>query len=242
MTTREARGVAAKENEEDAVAAYLQHNPDFFERHQALLLRLRVPHARGGSTISLVERQIEVLREKHAGLEDKLAELVSVARANDALAEKLHRFTRKLLRARERATAVALIEASLREDFDSFHGVLVLMGEYPDLAPQRFVRSIASDDAGLKSFDTLFASGKPRCGQARDTQREFLFGQDANDIGSVALVPIGETRGAAALGSPLGVLALGSTDRDRFHPGMSTEFLARMADLIADSLIPGAGS
>jgi uncharacterized protein len=234
MTTREARGLAAaKENDEDAIAAYLQHNPDFFERHQALLLRLRVPHARGGSTISLVERQIEVLREKHAGLEDKLAELVSVARANDAIAEKLHRFTRKLLRARSRAEAVALIEASLREDFDSFHGVLVLIGEYPDLAPQRFVRSIARDDAGLKSFDTLFASGKPRCGQVRDTQREFLFGQDANDIGSVALVPLGDKN------APLGVLALGSTDRDRFHPGMSTEFLARMADLITDSLATG---
>ena len=237
MTTREARGLATKENEEDAIAAYLQHNPDFFERHQALLTRLRVPHARGGSTISLVERQIEVLREKHAALESKLAELVSVARANDAIAEKLHRFTRKLLRARSRAEAVTLIEASLREDFDAFHGgVLVLLGEYPDLAPQRFVRTIARDDAGLKSFETLFTSGKPRCGQVRDTQREFLFGQDANDIGSVALVPLADKSG------PLGVLALGSTDRDRFHPGMSTEFLARMADLIADSLAAGPGA
>ena len=234
MTTREARGLATKESEEDAVAAYLQHNPDFFERHQTLLTRLRVPHARGGSTISLVERQIEVLREKHAALEGKLAELVSVARANDAIADKLHRFTRRLLRARSRAEAVTLIEASLREDFDAFHGgVLVLLGEYPDLTPQRFVRTVTRDDAGLKPFETLFASGKPRCGQVRDTQREFLFGQDANDIGSVALVPLSDKNG------PLGVLALGSTDRDRFHPGMSTEFLARMADLIADSLAVG---
>jgi uncharacterized protein YigA (DUF484 family) len=234
MTTRDARGAAAaKENEEDAIAAYLQHNPDFFERHQALLTRLRVPHARGGSTISLVERQIEVLREKHAALESKLAELVSVARANDALAEKLHGFTRKLLRTRSRTEAVALIEASLREDFDAFNGVLVLIGEYPDLAPQRFVRAVTADDAGLKSFESLFASGKPRCGQVRDTQRDFLFGQDANDIGSVALVPLAHKSG------PLGVLALGSTDRDRFHPGMSTEFLGRMADLIADSLDSG---
>ena len=237
MTTREARGVpAAKESEEDAVAAYLQHNPDFFERHQALLTRLRIPHARGGSTISLVERQIEVLREKHAAIEGKLADLVSVARANDAIADKLHRFTRKLLRARTRAAAVTLIEASLREDFDAFNGVLVLIGEYAELAPQRFVRTVAPDDAGLKSFESLFASGKPRCGQVRDTQRDFIFGQDANDIGSVALVPLADKSG------PIGVLALGSTDRDRFHPGMSTEFLGRMADLIADSLrlSPGA--
>ena len=229
MTTREARGLSATETEEESIAAYLQHNPDFFERHQALLTRLRLPHVRGGSTISLVERQIEVLREKHASLEGKLAELVQVARGNDAIAEKLHRFTRRLLGARARTEAISRMEASLREDFDAFHAVLVLIGEQPDLAAQRFVRTVRPDDANLKSFETLFASGKPRCGQARDSQREFLFGSDANDIGSIALVPLGEK-------GSVGLLAIGSTDRDRFHPGMSTEFLARMGDLIADSL------
>jgi uncharacterized protein len=229
MTTREARGMVAIETEEASIASYLQHNPDFFERHQAVLTRLRLPHVRGGSTVSLVERQIEVLREKHAAIEQKLAELVRVARANDVIAEKLHRFTKRLLRANTRANAVEKIEASLREDFDSFHSVLILVGEHPDLAPQRFVRTVKADDSNLKSFETLFASGKPRCGQVRDTQREFLFGADANDMGSVALVPLGEK-------GSIGLLALGSTDRDRFHPGMSTEFLARMGDFVADAL------
>ena len=229
MTTREARGLTATETEEESIAAYLQRNPDFFERHQALLARLRLPHVRGGSTISLVERQIEVLREKHASLEGKLADLVQVARGNDAIAEKLHRFTRRLLGARSRAEAIARIETSLREDFDAFHAILVLIGESADSTEQRFVRSIRADDPNLKSFETLFASGKPRCGQARDSQREFLFGSDANDIGSIALVPLGEK-------GSVGLLAIGSTDRDRFHPGMSTEFLARMGELIADSL------
>jgi uncharacterized protein YigA (DUF484 family) len=231
MTTREARGLTATETEEESIAAYLQHNPDFFERHQPLLARLRLPHVRGGSTISLVERQIEVLREKHASLEGKLAELVQVARGNDAIAEKLHRFTRRLLGAASREEAIARIETSLREDFDAFHGVLVLIGESGNSTEQRFVRYIRADDPNLKSFETLFASGKPRCGQARDSQREFLFGSDANDIGSIALVPLGEK-------GSVGLLAIGSTDRDRFHPGMSTEFLARMGELIADSLSP----
>ena len=60
------------------------------------------------------------------------------------------------------------------------------------LTPQSFVRTVRADDPHLKSFETLFANGKPRCGQARDTQREFLFGAEANDIGSVALVPLGD--------------------------------------------------
>jgi uncharacterized protein len=231
MTTREARGLAAVDTEEESIASYLQRNPEFFERHQAVLARLKLPHARGGSTISLVERQIEVLREKQATLENKLAELVRVARANDAIAERLHRFTRRLLRGVPRALAVAHIEAGLREDFDAFHAALVLIGAEPDPSLPSFVRTVKGDDAHLKSFESLFASGKPRCGQARDSQREFLFGPEGLEMASVALVPLGD-KGA------IGLLALGSADRDRFHPGMSTEFLARLADLITDALTP----
>ena len=35
----------------------------------------------------------------------------------------------------------------------------------------------------------------------------------------------------------MGLLVLGSHERDRFHPGMSTEFLARMGELIGDSIL-----
>jgi hypothetical protein len=234
MTTREARGLAAADTEEESIAAYLQRNPEFFERHQALLARLKLPHARGGSTISLIERQIEVLREKQAWLESKLAELVRVARANDAIADRLHRFTRRLLRGAPRSETLRRIEAGLREDFDAFNATLVMIGEAPDPQAPAFVRTVRADDAQLKSFETLFASGRPRCGQARDSQREFLFGPEGLSMGSVALVPLGE-KGA------LGLLALGSADRDRFHPGMSTEFLARLADLIADALSSTGG-
>jgi uncharacterized protein YigA (DUF484 family) len=229
MSTREARGLTAPETEEEAIARYLQLNPDFFERHQPLLSRLRLPHARSGSTISLVERQVEVLREKHAALEERLAEFVRVARSNDAIADRMHRFTRRLLRAGSRDTVLQNIEAGLRQDFDSFNSVLLLIGDEKTHVDERFLRVIAAGDASLKSFDALFASGKPRCGQVRDSQRELLFGTEAEDIGSVALVPLGE-KGA------LGLLALGSNDRDRFHPGMSTEFLARLAELISDAL------
>jgi uncharacterized protein len=232
MSTREARGVPATSGEEESVARYLQHNPDFFERHQPLLTRLRLPHARGGSTVSLIERQVEVLREQQAAAEQKLAEFVRVARSNDVVAERIHRFTRRLLRAADRATAIAVIEASLREDFDTLNAVLVLVGPSPDIPPQRFVRCVDAEDPNLKSFESLFASGKPRCGQARDSQREFLFGAEATDLGSVALIPLGEK-------GSIGLLALGSTDRDRFHPGMSTEFLARVGDLITDALARG---
>jgi hypothetical protein len=233
MSSKSAQGLKAEAIDEQAIGQYLQQHPDLFDRHPQLLTRLRLVHPRTGTTVSLIERQVEVLREKQAASEQKLADFVRVARANDALAEKIHRFTRRLVRTSTRAQALAQVEASLREDFDAYHAVLVLpaatAGAKSGDEASRFVRLVASEDAILKSFESLFSSGKPRCGQVRDTQREFLFGNEAEAIGSVALIPL-------TVLSPPGLLAIGSVDRDHFHPGMSTEFLSRMAELIADSL------
>jgi hypothetical protein len=192
---------------------------------------MRVQHPRNASTVSLIERQVEVLREKYEEQEQKLADFVRVARANNVLAEKIHRFTRRLLKTASRVDAIAEIEASLREDFDTFHAVLVLAISGEPLVPDadRFVRSVSAEDTNYRSFESLFTAAKPRCGQIRDSQREFLFGGDAVDIGSVALIPLSGTPAP-------GLLALGSVDRDRFHPGMSTEFLSRMGELISDAL------
>ena len=232
MTSNTAQGLSTAGIDEQAITQYLQQHPDLFDRHPQLLTRLRLTHPRTGATVSLIERQVDVLREKHAAIETRLAEFLRVARANDALADKIHRFTRRLLRTTNRAQALTQIEASLREDFDAYHAVLVLPGAAgapATDAASRFLRQVAADDPVFRSFDSLFASGKPRCGQARDSQREFLFGTEAADIGSVALIPLNAL-------TPPALLALGSVDRDRFHPGMSTEFLSRMAELIADSL------
>jgi hypothetical protein len=52
---------------------------------------------------------------------------------------------------------------------DGLIAALVLIGAQPDATLPSFVRTVAADDAHLKSFESLFASGKPRCGQARDS-------------------------------------------------------------------------
>jgi len=235
MTSNQVRGLPAEPAEEQAVVQYLHRNADFFEQHPQLLARMRLQHPRNGSTVSLIERQVEVLREKIQAQDTKLEEFVRVARANNVLAEKIHRFTRRLLRTAGTGPAIAEIEASLREDFDTFHAVLVLPATNAPVEQDpncRFLRRVSADDAGYRSFDTLFAACKPRCGQIRDSQRDFLFGTESPNIGSVAMIPLG--------GQPaVGLLALGSVDRDRFHPGMSTEFLARMGELITDALARG---
>ena len=232
MTTRPVRGVEIAEIDEAAVASYLSATPEFFDRHAQLLAKIRLPDSRGNaSTVSLLERQVEVLREHNRQLERKVKDFVDVARENDALGSRVLAMARRLIAARDRAAAVAAIEATLREDFGAGQSVLVLVsGRAPQgFAESRFLRVVPAETPELKTFETLFSAGKPRCGQLRDSQREFLFGADAPEIGSVALVPLGGKGG-------LGLLACGSHDSQRFNPTMSTEFLAHIGELIAAAL------
>ncbi|HEY5644158.1 MAG TPA: DUF484 family protein [Woeseiaceae bacterium] len=216
---------------EDAVHDYLEAHPDFFERHPTLLTSLRLPHATGGA-VSLIERQMSVLRQKDLKLERQLKELLDVARANDVLVAKIHALTMRLLAAADLNTTVATIEEAMRSAFDADQAVLVIFGDpdaFGDVAARRFFHVVDRDDDGLKPFTTFLSGKSARCGQIRDSQRAFLFRDDAEEIGSAALVPLGP-------GAEIGFLAIGSVDARRFHPGMSIDFLTRIGDLVAGSL------
>lgn len=234
MTTRPLRGLDSATLNEAEVAAWLETTPDFFDRHPQLLARLRLTDPRGSAqTVSLVERQAELLRDRNRELSRKLDDFVAVARDNDALHLKVLALARRLAAARSRAAVVAAIEAALREDFGVSQSVLVLAGADEAAGDSRFLRSVRPEMPELRSFETLFTAGRPRCGQLRDSQREFLFGPgSAEEVGSVALVPLGAQ-------GQLGLLACASPDADRFNPTMSTDFLARIGELIAVALTAG---
>lgn len=231
MSTQPTRDFEPELSSDEAVHDYLMQHPDFFERHGDLLRSLRLPHVTGG-TVSLVERQVSALRQRDVKLERRLKELVDVARANDALAGKIHALSLELLNAPDLGSTILACEAALRADFGADQAVLVVFRDaslFDDLDTGRFLRPMDRDDPNLKSFDALFKRSSPRCGQIRDSQRDLLFGEDTNEIGSCALVPLGES-------CEVGFLAIGSNDADRFHPAMSIDFISRLGELITSAL------
>ncbi|MCZ6560654.1 MAG: DUF484 family protein [Gammaproteobacteria bacterium] len=218
---------------DEAVAHYLDSHPEFFERHASLLGKLQLPHQTGSSAVSLVERQVEILRQRNRKLENQLRELTAIARTNDALSGKIHQLCRRLIHAADFGHTVDLIEASLRQDFNADQIVMVLFrdqlagkDDYPEL---RFLRWTTSDAKEMKPFATFFKNAEPRCGQIRDAQRDYLFGDDTNEIASVAMLPLGP-------GSEIGLLAISSADEQRFHPAMGTDFLSRIGELVSTAL------
>jgi len=214
------------------IRAYLARHPEFFAEHPDLLANLRLPHAAGGNaTVSLVERQMEVLREQRREGEARLQELIAIGHGNDALSEKMHRLACRLVRARGIRARLDAMESSLREDFSAPDFVLVLTRATSALAgvEARHLRIVSAETSDFRSFESLILSGKPRCGHVRDSQRDFLFPASGSAIGSVALVPLSIQHAAA-------VLAIGSPNAHHFNPTMGTEYLARIGDLIATAL------
>jgi len=218
---------------DEAVAHYLENHPEFFERHALLLGKMQLPHQPGSSAVSLIERQVGILRQRNRKLENQLRELTTIARSNEKLSEKIHQLCRRLIHAADFDHTVDLIEASLRQDFNTDQIVMVLFRDQltgkDDSADLRFLRWSSSDASEMKPFATFLKNAEPRCGQIRDAQRDYLFGDETNEIASVAMLPLGP-------GSEIGLLAISSADAERFHPAMSTDFLSRIGELVSAAL------
>jgi len=231
MSTQRKPEYIEEDLSESAIHDFLRDNPDFFERHSALLASLRLPHIARG-TVSLVERQVSVLRQKDLKLERKLKDLMEVARANDALATKIHNLALALLAAPDLATTLKCIEESLGAGFGADQSMLVLFGDpasFTDIDTGGFFLPIARDHESLKAFNTFLTGSGPRCGPVRDAQRDFLFGERSGEIGSTALIRLGKM-------PEVGFLAIGSVDANRFHPGMSIDFLTLLGELVTEAL------
>lgn len=231
MSQNERDDAIAADPAEQEIAAYLAEHPNFFDRHGRLLTQLKVAHQTGGDAISLVERQVSLLRQRSAELEKQLKQLVSVAKANDSLVEKIHRLSLKLMATDDRNARLDLLETGLREDFLAERAVLVLFDGALERPASRnaFLMFVDRNDAALKPFASFLKTARPRCGLIRDRQKSFLFAGHEAEIGSAALVPLG----AAA---ELGFLVIGARDREYFHPGKSMDLLGRLGELVAVAL------
>lgn len=229
MSTVKQQKTAPFEINEDAIADYLQETPDFFDRYSSLLNTLEIPHTSSGAAISLVERQVSVLRQRSNKLEDSLRELVEVARGNDELGAKIHVLALALLGTKNRNEVITVLEEQLRTGFNADQSVLVLFAVDGVDSAGQFLRKTRRDDQGISSFKTFLQANTARCGTVRDAQRDFLFGADNIEIGSVALIPLGNK-------SEFGFLAIGSHSANHFHPGKSIDFLTRLGELITCAL------
>jgi uncharacterized protein len=204
----------------DDLARFLRANPQFFDQSPELLEAIHVPHPYGGRAIPLAERQTVQLRDKVKGLEGRLSELLRFGEENDAISEKVHRLSVALVGARDFPALARSLYFHLREDFAVPHVVLRIWGKS---VPVDFEEAAAVDAAQKEQAGMM---GAPQCGPAQGNGFVSWFGDVAEHIRSLALVPLGET-------TVFGLLAMGSEDARRFYPDMGTLYLRRIGELCA---------
>jgi len=210
------------------IITFLETHPDFFERHPELLSGLRLPHE-SGQAVSLIEKQVSVLREQNSTLKNRLDRLIENAKGNEKLSERINGLILSLLDADSLDAVINIIEQRLSNDFNADTVVIRLFNTgHPAMAAHPEI--LDWDEPALGAFEKIIAGRKPICGSLKPGQLESLFNDDAGNIGSAALIPLVESDHSTTC---YGMLAIGSHDHMRFRSDMGTLFLKHLGDVLA---------
>jgi uncharacterized protein YigA (DUF484 family) len=205
---------------EEQVREYLKQHEDFLQRNPDMLDHLHISHA-SGSAVSLVEKQVSILRERNIDMRHRLNSLTANARENDSLYDKTRNLVLALLDAKDVAALHCTFMDAMAEEFKVEHASMILFGEDAGTGNCR----IEPADSATVEIGGLLKGSKPVCGVLRKEEFAYLF-PDAGEVGSAVLMPL------ASNGEQLGLVAVGSSDASRYSSNMGTLFLNHIAEVI----------
>ena len=217
-TTQGVQGIT-----EGDIANYLANNPGFFNRHAELLAAVQLTSPHGQRAVSLQERQMEMLRERHKGLEGKIIEMIRHGQDNMAINDRLQRWTCTLLTTADAGELPGVALDGLRHEFLIPQAAIRLWDTDAAHATQDFAQSVSED---AQSFAASLA--QPYCGVNNGFEAAQWL--DANSVASLALIPLRQGERS------FGLLVLGSPDPTRYAADMGTEFLVRIGELASAAL------
>lgn len=220
--------ISAKHNKEksavtaEQVAQYLQENPEFFINRDNLLAEITLPHE-SGKAISLLERQVKILRERGIESRRTLNSLMENAEYNDQLFSVTRTLILALLVEKDVAQITSATEANLNTQpgIDASSVIIFAAEDLHDVENAR----IESSDFLQDEFPTLLRDRKTICKNVKRETAKFLFPHRGSGIRSVALCPIGRER-------MLGVLAIGNKAQDYFNADLDTLFLDFIGEVL----------
>ncbi len=212
----------------EQVAAYLRDHPQFFVGRDALLSDMLLPHGSTGA-ISLVERQLGLLRERNQTMRRRLNDMVRTARINHRLFERTLALTLQLMELPDNAARLRALQQGLASGFDvdsvALHGIE--QDGFP--CDWRSALEVTPHEQALEHVGQLLRPGRIVCGLLRDAELQFLFPDSASQVASAAVMPV-PLQGGTLL------IALGSRDPDHFTPDMGTLFIRFLGDAVARML------
>ncbi len=211
---------------DEQVAAYLREHQNFFSQHPELLAEIELPH-NSGSAVSLVEKQVSVLRDRNMDMRHRLNHLLENARENDLIFDKTKRLVLALLQCNDLSSLVDALYHSFDKDFGIHYTRLILFGTNGVNAGPARIESINTAKTAIGKHMKAI---KAVSGGIDVKEIEFLFDEDSSNVGSSALTVLSH-------GNLLGVLAVGNQDPTYYQSSMGTIFLAYIGEVL-NRLLP----
>jgi uncharacterized protein len=213
-----------KKNQEfitdEVVSKYLMGNPDFFERNESALSSLVIPHVRGRA-ISLVERQLLLLREKNNSLHEQLNKIVVNARDNELVGKKIHEITITILKERELEKIIQVVENHFQQAFDASYVRVVLFSK-----KEKIDGFFPRESSIYLSLEEFILKGEIKCGPISQPHFSSLF-SDYEINNSAVMIPIKENEWS-------GAFIVCSSNPKKYFSGMQTDFLLRFVDFFKE--------
>ena len=210
---------------EHEIVRYLRDHPSFFEQHQDVLAGMLLSHE-SGSAVSLIERQVQILREQKSELKTKLQSLISTAKTNEKLNNNINTLILELLDADSLEDILNIVEQRIRTDFEADAIVVKLLASGSD-ALKEHVDLTAWQQSALVIGEKVMTARQPMCGTFSSEQMQALF--DDADIKSAGIVPLAKDENSK---NCYGIIAIGSYDPQRFRADMGTLFLSLLGQIL----------
>lgn len=225
------------------VKTYLQSHPDFFRNNATLLGDLSLPHV-SGNAVSLVEKQVAVLRDRSIKTRRKLGELMDNAEENNSLFAKTQQLILQLLQAQSSEELLSTVEKAFVNDFDVEHcAILLLLKEsLPTDAPIA-QRTKLIDEARL-SLGNIIDDSSTFCGALRPEEAHYVFALNTRNETAPSSAIATRTVSLPEQDSNAYTLliAVGHSDGNHYNQDTGTLFIDYIADvlqILLGRLLPG---
>ena len=193
---------------------------DFFCVASALS-ELSLPHE-SGEAVSLIERQIDILRERNVTMRKRMNELLQAARVNDEIFAKTRSLNLALLEVNSWPELNEVLATHVLVDFEADFVCAHLCGADLALALDHIQHHMQQ-----MPLEHLHSKTSALCISLRREELTQMFPlSDHNDSGSAAILNL-------ALLNGTGALCIGSRDTGRFAKDMDTLFVTYIADIVA---------
>lgn len=232
MSVKEKESSTSERSTETFVSDYLKKNLDFFVKNPSILAELKIPHETGDA-ISLIEKQLSVLRDKNQETHKRIHELIEIARQNEELARRMHQLALTLMDTINPEDIFSTLYENLKKNFHADKVIVRLFANPVNIEDSLVEEFIGRDSEEESLFRSIIEKLEPVSGKMKRQQQVFLFGDEGDEIASSVMVPLhGANWG--------GILAIGSHDADHFQPGMGIELLANLGEILSFIIKPWA--